>query len=169
MRTYNGNVNHFYRKIYEECRVKRYIPSETAINFFNFIKEKENKEGFNKLSGYLKHCGDPNYIQGDLSCFMSDLDFLPNDLIVGGDIDLRYTKLWDLPENLTVYGDLYFDYTNISSIPNKICVYGNVHCRGTHISKTYTYVQMKKIFPHSKRIYGGGYNLDDETYPFFVL
>jgi hypothetical protein len=47
---------------------------------------------------------------------------LPDNLTVGGNLDLSYTKIKSLPDNLTVGRDLYLSDTPITSLPDNLKV-----------------------------------------------
>ncbi|MGZ0560957.1 hypothetical protein ACTM3M_23430, partial [Citrobacter freundii] len=48
---------------------------------------------------------------------VSGVDALPDNLTVGGWLDLRGTSITALPDNLTVGGSLYLEGTSITALP----------------------------------------------------
>ena len=59
---------------------------------------------------------------------------LPDNLTVGGWLDLSGTKITALPDNLTVGGDLYLSGTGITALPDNLTVGGNLDLSGTGIT-----------------------------------
>ena len=59
---------------------------------------------------------------------------LPDNLIVGGDLDLRDTQITSLPDNLIVGGDLYLEDIQITSLPDNLIVGGDLDLRDTQIA-----------------------------------
>ena len=74
---------------------------------------------------------------GDLDLFMRhDITALPENLTVGGYLDLRGTGITALPENLTVGGYLDLSGTGITALPENLTVGGSLYLRGTGITDT---------------------------------
>jgi hypothetical protein len=75
-------------------------------------------------------------------------DSLPDNLTIGGSLDLRQTKIKQLPAGLKVYGNLCLNHLPITSLPADLYVGGNLECFKTSI----------KNIPESVFI-GGGLNI----------
>ena len=58
---------------------------------------------------------------------------MPDNLTVGGSLDLEGTQIQSLPDNLTVGGSLYLRGTQIQSLPDNLTVGGSLDLRGTQI------------------------------------
>ncbi|WP_316201420.1 MULTISPECIES: hypothetical protein [unclassified Bradyrhizobium] len=65
-------------------------------------------------------------VGGDLDLSGTPIEALPENLTVGGDLDLRNTALVFLPENLTVGGDLYI-LNDVAEVPATAKIGGKVH------------------------------------------
>ncbi|EBT7406901.1 hypothetical protein CPC78_16430, partial [Salmonella enterica] len=65
---------------------------------------------------------------------VSDVDALPDNLTVGGWLDLRGTSITTLPDNLTVGGGLYLSGTSITTLPDNLTVGGGLYLSGTSIT-----------------------------------
>jgi hypothetical protein len=59
---------------------------------------------------------------------------LPDNLSVGGYLDLRGTKITSLPDNLSVGGYLDLEGTKITSLPDNLNVGGSLYLGGTKIT-----------------------------------
>ena len=59
---------------------------------------------------------------------------LPDNLTVGGSLDLRDTKITELPDNLTVGDSLFLSGTKITNLPDNLTVGGWLDLRGTKIT-----------------------------------
>jgi len=59
---------------------------------------------------------------------------LPDNLTVGGSLDLRGTAITALPDNLTVGGSLDLVGTAITALPDNLTVGGSLYLRGTAIT-----------------------------------
>jgi uncharacterized protein (TIGR02996 family) len=58
---------------------------------------------------------------------------LPDNFIVGGDLDLGGTYVRKLPENLTVGGNLNLSWLPITTLPDNLTVNGNLDLGGTYV------------------------------------
>jgi hypothetical protein len=58
----------------------------------------------------------------------------PDNLTVGGSLDLRHTQITALPEGLTVGGSLYLRHTQITALPEGLTVGGSLYLRHTQIT-----------------------------------
>ena len=65
-----------------------------------------------------------------------DLQTLPDNLTVGGGLDLRNTQIASLPDNLTVGGWLDLSGTQIASLPDNLTVGGGLYLSGTQIDES---------------------------------
>ncbi|HDC1792225.1 TPA: hypothetical protein O7W21_004412 [Salmonella enterica] len=65
---------------------------------------------------------------------ISGVDALPDNLTVGGELDLRGTSITALPDNLTVGGELDLRGTSITALPDNLTVGGWLDLRGTSIT-----------------------------------
>jgi hypothetical protein len=95
----------------------------------------------------------PNGLEvvGDL--YLEDcknLKSLPNDLKVGGSLDLSGTSIQPLPDGLKVGGSLDLRGTPIQSLPDGLKVGGNLYLKNTPISKKYTEEEIRKMVPGVK-------------------
>jgi hypothetical protein len=157
MKTYEEKVNDFYdllRKSYYAFPIL--IPSiftEKSLNFFVFLNDKENKNLPNfPIRKFLELKNEPNFISGNIR-FPQESLFFPNDIIVGGFLNLRGSFMTELPENLTVIGDLILTSSSIGSIPKSLKVYGDVMLYDTTIETQYCYHQLKEMFPDAREIW----------------
>ena len=72
---------------------------------------------------------------GNLNLYnRKDITELPNNLTVGGYLDLQGTAIASLPDNLTVGGCLALRNTAITSLPNNLTVGGYLDLRNTKIT-----------------------------------
>ena len=65
---------------------------------------------------------------------VSGVEALPDNLTVGGWLDLRGTSITALPDNLTVGGSLDLEGTSITALPDNLTVGGWLDLRGTSIT-----------------------------------
>ncbi|HCC3331649.1 TPA: hypothetical protein M4731_004678 [Salmonella enterica] len=65
---------------------------------------------------------------------VSGVDALPDNLTVGGWLDLSGTSITALPDNLTVGGGLDLSGTSITALPDNLTVDGWLNLRGTSIT-----------------------------------
>ncbi len=66
--------------------------------------------------------------------YVDGVDALPDNLTVGGWLDLRGTAITALPDNLTVGGSLDLRHTAITALPDNLTVGGWLDLRGTAIT-----------------------------------
>ena len=90
-------------------------------NLFKFIEDKEGKKVNPATEFKLKLLYNPE-------------ELTPEDLEVGGDLNLGGTKITSLPDNLKVGGDLNLQYIAITSLPNNLQVGGNLFLFGSSIT-----------------------------------
>ncbi|MDT7261299.1 hypothetical protein [Citrobacter freundii] len=65
---------------------------------------------------------------------VSGITALPDNLTVGGSLDLRGTSITALPDNLTVGGSLYLRGTSITALPDNLTVGGSLYLRPEKIT-----------------------------------
>ncbi len=66
--------------------------------------------------------------------YVDGVDALPDNLTVGGLLNLRGTAITALPDNLTVGGWLDLRSTAITALPDNLTVGGSLNLRGTAIT-----------------------------------
>ena len=59
---------------------------------------------------------------------------LPDNLTVGGSLDLEGTAIAALPDNLTIGGSLYLRGTAITALPDNLTIGGSLYLRDTAIT-----------------------------------
>jgi hypothetical protein len=74
-----------------------------------------------------------NRIDGDVK--ITEAVILPDNLSVGGYLDLEGTGITQLPDNLSVGGSLYLRGTGITQLPDNLSVGGYLDLRGTGITQ----------------------------------
>ncbi len=74
-------------------------------------------------------------VGGYLDLEGTQITSLPDNLTVGGSLDLEGTQITSLPDNLTVGGDLYLEGTQITSLPDNLTVGGSLDLEGTYIKQ----------------------------------
>ena len=89
-------------------------------------------------------------------CNAKKIKSLPDNLKVGGTLDLYNTKLKSLPNNLKVGGSLGLFNTNIKSLPDNLQVGGNLYLGNTLLSWMYSEKKIRKMI-EDKGGYIGGY------------
>lgn len=72
---------------------------------------------------------------GTLNLYYSDVEELPDNLYVSGNVVLTGSKITKLPENLEIKGDLYMEHCNIEEIPSSISVGGAIHASDSTLKK----------------------------------
>ncbi|MFP9482766.1 hypothetical protein AB6D47_14755, partial [Pectobacterium brasiliense] len=84
-------------------------------NFVDVLKKKK--------INHVVNDNDSIVIEGDLSLLGgTGITSLPDNLSVGGSLDLRGTGITSLPDNLSVGGSLYLRGTGITSLPDNLSV-----------------------------------------------
>ncbi|MFJ5503850.1 hypothetical protein ACIPUO_06520 [Pectobacterium carotovorum] len=96
-------------------------------NFVDVLKKKNISHIVND-NGSIVISGDASL----LGC--TDITSLPENLSVGGSLDLSGTGITSLPENLSVGGSLYLRGTGITSLPENLSVGGSLDLSGTGIT-----------------------------------
>ena len=85
------------------------------------------------------------YLEANYILFTS----LPDNLSVGGSLNLRGTSITSLPDNLSVGGSLNLRGTSITSLPDNLSVGGYLNLEGTSITslpdnfKKNTFIRIK--------------------------
>lgn len=85
---------------------------------------------------------------GTLNLYHSEVEELPNNLYVTGNMVLTGSKVTKLPENLTIEGNLYMEDCAIEEIPPSISVEGCIYAENSQL----------KILPKGLKV-GGSLNL----------
>jgi hypothetical protein len=104
------------------------MEKETLKNIFDFLEEKENKNKpfVWKLMNNETFTDDELNIKGDLDLFEENITYIPEGLKVEDDLNLSSCKhLKYLPDNLYVGGELNLEGTNIKQIPKGLYVGGD--------------------------------------------
>ena len=73
-------------------------------------------------------------VGGYLDLSNTKITSLPDNLTVGGYLDLSNTKITSLPDNLTIGGGLYLNNTAITSLPDNLTVDGDLDLRNAAIT-----------------------------------
>lgn len=84
-------------------------------------------------------------IEGNLSLDLSEILYLPDDLYVGGCLDLYCCPIRTLPSGLHVGGNLNLSATKVDDIPDKMYVGGNVYLRGCPLVYKYKLNEIKTL------------------------
>ncbi len=104
---------------------------------------------YNKIQLYIK-----NGCVGDLYLCFSPINKLPSNLKrIGGDLIISYTNLDELPNNMVIEGDLWCRYTNIEKLPDDIEIKGSLFCFGTPLNLKYFKRGIKSKWKIYDRIY----------------
>ena len=101
------------------------MDNTTLKNILDFLEEKENKNKpfVWKLMNNETFTDDELNIKGDLDLFEENITYIPEGLKVEGDLNLESCKrLKSLPDNLYVGGKLNLEGTNIKQIPKGLYV-----------------------------------------------
>ena len=106
-------------------------------------KKSENylKSGNGIVQTYIE-----NGSKGNLNLRGTDIQQLPDNLIVNGNLDLSGTAIKELPDDLLVKGDLYIQNTAIKKLPdwyfsNKVHVAHALHVMGTPMIEDEEYMK----------------------------
>ena len=99
-------------------------------------------------------------VQGDLNIRYTHITSLPDNLTVSGYLDLRNLPITSLGNNLKVGSHLYLDGTDITSLPDNLTVQGSLNISDTQI----------KSLPDNLTVHGDLYlgftpNLDKNNLP----
>ena len=127
----------------------------------NFYKETgyrlEVKDGKPYYSGSLAprhkkitNLPDNLVVGGSLNLIATKIVELPDNLVVGRNLDLRHTTITKLPQNLVVGGSLSLNATKITKLPDNLIVGGFLGLATTNISE----------LPENL-VVGGGFDLVD--------
>ena len=88
-------------------------------------------------------------VDGPLDIAHSDIETLPNDLVVMGYLNLRGSKISKLPENLTVFGFIDISNTSIDHLPDSMNFHGlEVWVTGSKLSLKYTEDELDELYPN---------------------
>lgn len=84
----------------------------------------------------IRHLPENIIIGNDLEAYCSDIETLPENSRIGGNICLSGCKnLKSLPDGLVVNGDLDLNESSLTELPDKLIVGGNLDIRSTSIQK----------------------------------
>ena len=81
--------------------------------------------------------------KGSLYLNNTNIQYLPDNLEVGGSLDLYNTPIQSLPDNLRVGDHLNLNNTPIQSLPDNLTVGGSLYLYNTNISKKYSADEIK--------------------------
>ena len=84
-------------------------------------------------------------VGGNLDLYNTQITSLPDNLKVGGYLDLSNTQITSLPDNLKVGGGLYLSNTRITSLPDNLQVGGGLYLSNTPISQNHTKEEIIKM------------------------
>jgi hypothetical protein len=101
------------------------MDNTTLKNIFDFLEEKENKNKpfVWKIMNNEPFTDDELNIKGNLDLFEENITYIPEGLKVEGDLNLESCKrLKSLPDNLYIGGKLNLEGTNIKQIPKGLYV-----------------------------------------------
>ncbi len=100
------------------------MEKETLKNIFNFLKKEDNKSSVKwKLLNKEPFTEDDELVvKGDLDLKYSEITSLPEGLKVEGNLNLRQTIITSLPKGLKVGGYLSLAFTKITSLPKDLQV-----------------------------------------------
>ncbi|CAD6036496.1 hypothetical protein [Escherichia coli] len=83
---------------------------------------------------------------------VSGIDALPDNLTVGGSLDLSGTRITALPDNLTVGGSLDLSGTRITALPDNLTVGGSLDLSGTRITALPDNFSCSSLYLDAERI-----------------
>jgi hypothetical protein len=104
------------------------MDNTTIKNIFDFLEETENKNKpfLWKIMNNEPFTDDELNIKGDLDLFEENITYIPEGLKVEDNLNLESCKrLKSLPDNLYVGGELNLEGTNIKQIPKGLYVGGD--------------------------------------------
>jgi len=99
-----------------------------------------NAEAIAELRKYYPSLPDNLTVGGSLDLRGTQITKLPDNLTVGGSLDLRGTQITKLPDNLTVGGYLDLSGTQITKLPDNLTVGGSLYLSGTQILSSENWV-----------------------------
>ena len=112
------------------------MEKEQLKNIFDFLEEKENKNKpfVWKLLNNETFTDDELNIKGNLDLFEENITYIPEGLKVEDNLNLSSCKhLKSLPDNLYVGGELNLEDTNIKQLPKGLYVGGDFRLVGLEI------------------------------------
>lgn len=130
-----------------DCPNIRRIPDDcTAVSGDLFLEDCKNLESLPNIKSVygnlniartsIRHLPENIIIGNDLEAFCSDIETLPKNVRIGGNICLSDCKnLKSLPDGLVVNGDLDLSESGLTELPDKLIVGGNIDIRSTSIQK----------------------------------
>ena len=123
----------------------------TIKRIFHFLEKNENiKIPFLwKLKNNEPLTKEDLVINGDLSLKFKNIKLLPFGLEVRGDLNLVHTKIISLPKELKVGGSLNLIFcTNIKSLPKGLQIGGDLYLWNTKLAKLSDEALLKMIEPN---------------------
>jgi hypothetical protein len=84
-------------------------------------------------------------VGGSLNLEDNPITFLPNNLQVGKDLYLGNTEITSLPDNLKVGNDLTLLLLKITSLPNNLQIGRDLNLEGTLLAEKYTEEELRKM------------------------
>lgn len=113
------------------------MEKEQLIRIFDFLEEKENiNKPFKwKLLNNEPFAEDDLDVKYDLNLEGANITSLPENLKVGGYLELYKTKFKPLPEGLEVVGDLSLMSTLITLLPKGLKVHKDLQIWNTELTK----------------------------------
>jgi hypothetical protein len=138
----------------------------TIIKLFEFIQSKKSRYPIYQLAIMLKILYAPEsienedlHIRGSLN-FTSfdnfkDVEHLPDNLHIDGDLWLSDSAIKTLPENLHVNGNLALYRSKIQSLPKNLYVGGNISLMYTPLAEKYTDDEIQQLIEKSGGVVKG--------------
>ena len=111
--------------------------SKKLTRFFNKQYDKVIINGSLNLEGApIQSLPDNLYVGGELDLsYCEEIETLPETLEVKGNIDLSYSSIKYLPDNFKVPKNLFLDYSKLEHLPDNLTVGNNLIVRSTLITK----------------------------------
>lgn len=130
-----------------DCPHIRRIPDAcTAVSGDLFLEDCKNLESLPAIKSVygnlniartsIRHLPENIIIGNDLEAFSSNIEMLPRNVRIGGNICLGDCKnLKSLPDGLIVNGDLDLSESGLTELPDRLIVGGNIDIRSTSIQE----------------------------------
>ena len=142
--------------------VPRRSPEERQKNYIISIQKQiqqyiknGSKDNLDLTDTPITSLPDNLEVGGYLNLYNTKITSLPDNLKVGGNLYLSNTKITSLPDNLKVGGYLDLSNTKITSLPDNLKVGGGLYLSNTPLSKKYTQDQIKKMIEDKGGNIGG--------------
>lgn len=110
-----------------EYYVKTATTAFLSSDYANYLEKKN--EGVIDLSSHKEIMKIASRTYKELILAGTSLHSLPDNLIVMGNLDLRYTPISELPAGLKIGGNLYLNKTEIEAkdLPKDLCIDGSIY------------------------------------------